>query len=737
MNTILNRFSIYSCHILSFLALKTIFAATSLIPTENTPSPGLKNQKTPFIYQENSGNTIIGEHVWILNDKSKELTFNEALVSNYFHKSNSEIPNLGVSSSNFWLLFSIKNKSSSPHLLLELAESTLDKVELYTINQNGKHIENKLGEDQPFNQRKYKDPNYIFDIHIPQNNTQNYLMKIIGSEQVMIPLTLGKPKSIHESIYLKNLISGIFTGIILIMFIYNLFIYFSTKDESYLYYVVYIILLGLTHMTLQGYTHMYIWPSQMWFIKYSVPVLSSLVGIAAMLFVKKFLDTKQYVPILNRAADICIVLFFVCILLSASNKHLISFQLMQLNTTISSLLVLFMGYKVLKRGYRPAKFFMLGWSFLLAGAIVFLLKDFGIIPYNTYTNYSMQFGSIVEVALLSFALADRINILKAEKEEAQARELEAQKDKEDALEKKAEELQDEVNIATLELKLKNQRLETAYRQLELAKSELIQKEKISALMLMAAGTSHEFNNANTTIQLAFDVIDINTKFHKEYIDKLHEILPEAKNIEPQLEDLEDYKEEIKYEFISKDIQDAMRKAQNGLEKLAVNTKKLKDFSKIDNEGWIYADINQDLLDLSDLWNSNLGAIQLKLNLNKYIPRLLCNGQMVNDCFKSILQNAIEAIKEKDIPEKEGLITIATNVFEGSVVISFTDNGIGMSEEISSRAFDFFFTTKGVKKTGTSLTIVKTTLITHNGHVEMDTKINEGTTIRLIIPVKTK
>ena len=63
--------------------------------------------------------------------------------------------------------------------------------------------------------------------------------------------------------------------------------------------------------------------------------------------------------------------------------------------------------------------------------------------------------------------------------------------------------------------------------------------------------------------------------------------------------------------------------------------------------------------------------------------------------------------------------------------------MGMSKEISSKAFDFFFTTKGVKKTGTSLTIVKTTLIKHNGHVEMDTKINEGTTIRLIIPVKTK
>ncbi|MCS5663453.1 MAG: HAMP domain-containing histidine kinase, partial [Flavobacteriales bacterium] len=115
--------------------------------------------------------------------------------------------------------------------------------------------------------------------------------------------------------------------------------------------------------------------------------------------------------------------------------------------------------------------------------------------------------------------------------------------------------------------------------------------------------------------------------------------------------------------------------------------------------------------------------------------LICNAQMMNDCFKSLLQNSIEAIKEKDMPEKEGIISIKTELLEGRIIISFTDNGTGMTEEIKEKAFDLYFTTKGAQKSGTSLTIVKSTITTHDGHVEVDTKVGKGTTIRLIIPIK--
>lgn len=709
--------------------------APSDVYTWNDQNSDLINQIQPFEYLENKESTIIGKYIWILQDKSRKLTIKEILASSQFNKSNSDVPNLGVSSSNFWLLFSIKNQSSNANLLLELAQPTIDQIELYNISKNGRLTYYKTGEDQTFNKRNYKHPSYLFNLNIPKDSTETYVMKVIGSEQIILPLTLGQPKAIHESIYHKNLLSGVFAGIILIMFIYNLFIYFTTRDESYLYYVVYIILLGLTQMTINGYTHQYLWPNNIWFIKYSIPLLSSLGGIAAMLFIKKILLTKQYVPILNRIIDVSIGVFCISILLSISSRQIVSFQLMQINTSLSSLLVLHVGYKVLKKGYRPAKFFMLAWSFLLVGAIVFILKDFGIIPYNTLTNYSMQFASIAEVALLSFALADRIKILKEEKEVAQAQELKQRIEKETILKDQAKNLKLKIDIATEELKTKNHKLNLAYRQVEAAKAELIQKEKIAALGQMAAGMSHEFNNNNTNIKLALGVIELNTSYYKKYIDFLHNILPMAKNIDKQLTDLKKYEKEIQYESIAKDLNGSFKRANNALGKIAVSTKKLQDFSKIDSKGWVSTDINKDLRNLHDLWRSNLGAIKIKLDLTRnFKQHILLNAQALNDCFKSLLQNSIEAIKEKDIPEDEGLITIKTSLINGHAVISFSDNGIGMSNEVEQKAFDFYFTTKGALRNGLNLSIVQSTVAAHDGHIELKTKPGEGTTIRLIIPI---
>ncbi len=122
-------------------------------------------------------------------------------------------------------------------------------------------------------------------------------------------------------------------------------------------------------------------------------------------------------------------------------------------------------------------------------------------------------------------------------------------------------------------------------------------------------------------------------------------------------------------------------------------------------------------------------------MSKNIPLLRCNAQRINDCFKSILQNSIEAIKEKNTSQKEGKITIKTELLNGNLVISFHDNGVGIDKEAKDKIFDMYYTTKGVKKSGTSLTIVKSTLSRHEGIVEIESTKKQGTIFRLIIPIQ--
>jgi len=686
------------------------------------------------IVYEGTSIISIGKKVHLLEDPSATYTIQDVLSSTSFTPSNSVVPNFGISESAFWLKFKIKNQSKEK-LLLQIQHAIIDRADLYTVFPSGICTEVKLGELKPFSERKYKQPEYLFDLTANKNETITLFLRVQSGEQLLVPLQVGTHQTILEATNLKNLLSGIYYGIILIMLLYNMFIYISVKDINYLYYIIYVFFVGLTQACIQGYSFQYLWPDSPQIAIQSMYWVPSLVGIAALIFVKNFLNLKKNYTLGNKVLNGLIVIYLLSCVLSSFDFFNLSQSLIQLNAMTVSIYLLNVGIILHRKGYRPARFFLIAWTAFLISVCLYILKTFDLIPHNTFTYYILHIGSALETLLLSFALADRINILKEEKETAQAEELKQREEKQEILLQQADTLKYKVKEATTELRNKNNKLEIAYRRIEAAEVELIQKEKISALGLMAAGTSHEFNNANTSIQLAVDVITLNTDLQEKYTHKIDGILSQASNLEPQLTELETFKREIEYNSIHGDIKDAINKANKGLKKIAVNTKKLKDFSKIDNEGWVITNVNEDLINLSDLWKSNLGAIKLNLDLNEQVPRLNCNAQMINDCFKSVLQNSIESIKEKSTPNEVGEISIKTGLIAACIVISFEDNGTGMTKEVQERAFDMYFTTKGAQKTGTSLTVVKSTLIAHSGHIEIDSKINIGTTVSLIIPVE--
>ena len=83
-----------------------------------------------------------------------------------------------------------------------------------------------------------------------------------------------------------------------------------------------------------------------------------------------------------------------------------------------SFLMLFTAAIILKKGFKPALYFLIAWSIFLFGIILWVMKDLGVLPYNNFTNYTMQAGAAIETVLLSFALAARINVYKKELLEA-------------------------------------------------------------------------------------------------------------------------------------------------------------------------------------------------------------------------------------------------------------------------------------------------------------------------------
>lgn len=661
----------------------------------------------------------------ILEDKTGKLTFDEVVRSPQFIKNEKVIPNLGVSSSSFWIKFQVQNATNTDRLVLFLEAPTMDEVELYTLQKDGKITEQRGGETKGFFERKYNDPNYIFDVDLQPGETLMFFLKVKSIEQMMVPLSVGTRNKAHNIIADNNLVFGLYCGFILVMFFYNLFLYFTVRDNSYLFYITYLLLIGLTQISLKGYTVKYLWPNSAWLTSHSVVILSSSAAITGMLFIRSFLMTAKYTPKLNRGLDIINAIFLLSIILSILNFGQVSFTMMQLNTLFCSFFGLYIGYRISKKGYRPAKFFLLAWSILLGGAIVFVLKDFGIIPFNRLSSYTLQIASALETIMLSFALADRINILKKEKEESQRRELKALQEADRLLKEQNVILERQVEERTADLTL-------AIKNLKDTQSQLVNAEKMASLGQLTAGIAHEINNPINFVSSSIKPLKRDIGDLLNILSKYEEV--NEGNINEKVFEINQLKSDLDIEYVKEEINSLLKGIDDGASRTAEIVKGLKTFSRIDETDLKRVDLNEGLDSTLILLNSIMfGKIQIVKNYEA-IPKIECYAGRINQVFMNILNNAIHAVLQNYSVNNVGVITITTKDVGEQVMISIKDNGTGIPENIKSKIFDPFFTTKDVGEgTGLGLSIVYNIIESHNGKIELQSEPGQGTEFIIILP----
>ena len=189
-----------------------------------------------------------------------------------------------------------------------------------------------------------------------------------------------------------------------------------------------------------------------------------------------------------------VAIYFIATFFAVFEFHNLSYQIIQLNAMLLAVFMIVVATKLALQGYRDAKFFLLSWSSFLLGVCFFVAKDYGIIAYNWFTYNGMVLGSALEVILLSFALADRINQLKKEKDEEQSARLAAIEENERIVREQNIVLEAKVEDRTKELEQSNSDLNKTLSNLKEAQSQLVDAEKMASLGQMTAGIAHELNN---------------------------------------------------------------------------------------------------------------------------------------------------------------------------------------------------------------------------------------------------
>ncbi|MCH2214572.1 MAG: ATP-binding protein [Flavobacteriales bacterium] len=649
-------------------------------------------------------------------------------------------PNLGFAKGALWVKFLINNQSSKVDYRIHVNQPVIDSLEFFILNDQGMLICNVLfGESLPFDHRKYSTPSFVLDQTIPEDSKRTVFIRIVTEEQIVLPIYVATIPASGELIQSSNVLLGAYFGLILVMAVYNLFIYFTVKDRSYILYVIYVLAVGSTQAVLEGYMHQFFWPDSPWFAARSPYVFTAFVSITGVVFLQDFLKTKKYAPRINLFAKV-IYLYFGLICLGTiilginPTVHVAA----QLGITVVSFYILLAGIVVYRRGYSPAKFFILAWAVLVIGIIVYALQDAGLIPSNPITNYMMLSGSAVETALLSIALADRINILKREKSESQQQALRISIENERIVKEQNVILEEKVSERTADLKNSNKKLNSAIEELKETQSQLVQAEKMASLGQLTAGVAHEINNPINFVSANIEPLKYDVQDILNVLD-MYDSIQEASTFDEKKIEIENFKKEIDIAYSREEISKLLDGIKEGATRTADIVKGLKNFSRIDNSDFKEIDINEGIRSTFDLLANGLAKnLDVVFDLAENLNYVECMGGKINQVLLNIMNNALQAMNMDGSKKTHQLLIKSGNLNDDKIFISIQDTGVGMNDDIKNRIFEPFFTTKEVGQgTGLGLSIAYKIIETHKGEIYVESKEGDGSTFRITLPVKAK
>ena len=382
------------------------------------------------VFLDESTRTVnLAEGLELFEDPDGSKTFDEIrmLKKGRWEISQAESVNAGYTASAFWIRVELTNRSKKPlRFLVEVGYPVLDHVETFAVRENSVDTWD-MGDKRPFRERPVDYPGFVTPLSFSPGETLSFYARIRTTSSMQFPLRLFSLASFLEMKQFSMMIQGLYYGSMIIMALYNLFLFVSVRESNYLTYVVYVVFQCLFLASMNGLTFQYLWPDSVSWNDQAIVVSLCVMIFSANFSIVRFMKLSP--------ADGLRYSMFLMFAITAMAIVLLSFVLpFRLGILFTAFLILacfIFGLPVVilrwTQGYSPGRFFSLAWLFLGCGAIVLVFNKIGLIPRSFMTENSAQIGSALQVMLLSFALADRLNTEKKEKIDAQNLALEEER----------------------------------------------------------------------------------------------------------------------------------------------------------------------------------------------------------------------------------------------------------------------------------------------------------------------
>ncbi|MEM1138111.1 MAG: 7TM diverse intracellular signaling domain-containing protein, partial [Bacteroidota bacterium] len=666
----------------------------------------------------------------------------------------------------YWARVQIKNNLKRDTDWYMLVGTGADIDVYYAENDRG-YIQKKTGIFTRVNERDVKDERgnkvKIF-VPVGEENITVYL-RLIPAENLYnyFNIALKSPDEWHNFIYERNLIQGFFQGVLWIMLLYNLTIYLSLKDKTYLFYALYMLSLAILFYNYFDFNKDPVFSNFPWLTVYVSFAASCLVTVFYFQFLRLFLQTKEVLPKWDRIIVIWMgirILFMLSGFLLIGSNVVTGFPYENSESIyfIESVFNFIILISIYKKGSIVVRYFILGTFSLYLGVLLAAigwsnaLVEIGIAGSNS--AYFIQGGAVLEILAFSVGLGYRIRMNEREKQSyqekliLQLRENELLQSKttlelEDKVKERTHEIEsqkteiisqsEKLKVANKEVRAQKEVVEEAYSKLKAAQESMVRSEKMASLGQLTAGIAHEINNPINFVSSNIKPLKRDFAEIKELLESYFKLNPTNDNISQKLTIVHQKKELLDAPFLLDEVEKLLKGIEIGANRTKNIVSGLRSFSRLNEDtikkASVHNGINNTLLLLGNKMKHN---VEVSKHFGDDIPNIECYPGQLNQVFMNLLDNAIYAVNGK------GKITISTQNVNNSkkemVEIAFADNGEGMPKDVLDHIFEPFFTTKEVGKgSGLGLSITYGIIQQHKGNISVKSEPKKGTTFYIHLP----
>lgn len=354
-------------------------------------------------------NESLGEKFEII--KNSDLNIDEVLFSKEWEPIDVLIPNFGYMKESFWIRSRILNTTSNNHYIFSLENPLLDYIDIYII-QDKKIKEIYLSGDlRKLSLREVQHHYTLIPMNIKKDKFIDIYIKIQSKGSIQLPIFIKT--NIQSSIDLStsSFLHGIFGGLMLIMVLYNLFLFLAFKERSYLFFVLFASFTLLFQYTEYGFATQYSWSETPIINSFLIPILIPLV----LLFMSLFLGTILGVKKSDTFSFNFLVLLFSVNFLILIGTLLFDYNIMCKIATYSAVITnfchLIIAIIYAHKGDISVRIIAVSLFSFVLGLILFSFEKLGIIESNFITENSLKIGQSLEILFVSIALSFKINKL--------------------------------------------------------------------------------------------------------------------------------------------------------------------------------------------------------------------------------------------------------------------------------------------------------------------------------------